>query len=102
MFAYLPCANDPAIVPAPSVHDKVILLINMPQSPYTYFAVIVALVRGLDYWITEDADSNTKIYLMVFSVSARLPVFSRWPNAIETSHKNGPLYHALISSPDSL
>src|SRR5262245_60654701 len=70
IVAYLPCADNPAILPAPGVHDKVIILVDMSQSTDTHLAVILSIVFGFQHGIGKNERGICKVYPVFVEVLA--------------------------------
>jgi len=70
MVAYLPCADQPAMLPAPGVDDEIILLTYMSQGTKTHFPVLLPVVFRFQHGMGKNERGIGKVYPMFLEVLA--------------------------------
>jgi hypothetical protein len=70
MVAYLPCADQPAMLPAPGVDDEIIRLTYMAEGTETHFAILLPVVFRFQYGIGKDERGIRKVYPVFLEVLA--------------------------------
>jgi hypothetical protein len=70
MIAYLPCTDDPTVLPTPCIHDQVIVLVDMPQGTETDFAVLLPVVFGFQDGVGKNERGIRKVHPMLIEVLA--------------------------------
>ena len=73
IFAYLPRADDPAIVAPPGVDHEVIVVVYVPKRANPNLAVVTPPVLGFDDGIFEDQGGIPEIDAVLVEIS--LPLF---------------------------
>jgi hypothetical protein len=70
MVTYLPCADHPAVLPAPCVYDEIIRLADMSQGPETHFSVLLPVVFSFQHGIGKNECGIGKVYPVFLEVLA--------------------------------
>src|SRR2546430_827281 len=70
MVAYLPCADHPAMLPAPCVDDEIILLTYMSQGTEMHFSVILPVVFSFQHGMGKNERGIGKVSPMFIEVLA--------------------------------